>query len=129
MRVLLDTHTFLWWLDADPALPGRAHAVISDGRTNQVFVSAASAWEITTKHRIGKLPGAAAVAADVSGAIRRQGFLPLSVSVHHAQRAGCLPGWHRDPFDRMLIAQTLDEGLVLISNEILFDRYGVPRLW
>ena len=128
MDTLLDTHTFLWWLDGDPALSRRAWTVIVD-RTTKVFVSAASAWEITTKHRIGKLPNAAAVAADVSRAISLQGFLSLPITVNHAQRAGALPGWHRDPFDRILIAQALDDGLVLISNEVLFDRYGVPRLW
>lgn len=128
MHVLLDTHTFLWWLDGDPALSPLAWTIIA-GNTTVVFVSAASAWEITTKYHIGKLPKATAVAADVPGAIRRQGFHPLSVSVRHAQRAGELPRWHRDPFDRMLIAQAFEEGLVLISNEALFDRYGVPRSW
>jgi PIN domain nuclease of toxin-antitoxin system len=88
-------------------------------------VSAASAWEITTKHRIGKLPNAAVVAGDVAGA----GFNELSVSMRHAQRTGGLAGHHQDPFDRMLIAQALLDDLTLVSNERAFDAYGVPRLW
>ncbi len=128
MRALLDTHAFLWWLDGDPALSSVARTLIASG-TSIVFVSAASVWEITTKYRIGKLPKAAAVAADVPRAIAFEGFLPLSISARHAQRSGELPSWHRDPFDRILIAQALEEGLILISNEALFDRYGVTRSW
>ena len=93
------------------------------------MISAASAWEITTKHRLGKLPSAEAVALDVAGAIVSQGFNELSITVDDAARAGALPGHHRDPFDRMLIAQALSSNLVLVSNEPLFDQYGVRRLW
>ena len=94
-----------------------------------MLISAASAWEITTKHRLGKLPGADLIAADVAGAIASQGFDELAITVDDASRAGALPGPHRDPFDRMLIAQALTHNLVFISNESLFDRYGVRRLW
>ena len=104
------------------------HRAIAD-ETNEVLISAASAWEITTKHRLGKLPGADLIAADVAGAIVNQGFGELAVTVDDASRAGALPGLHRDPFDRMLIAQALTHNLVFISNESLFDRYGVRRLW
>jgi PIN domain nuclease of toxin-antitoxin system len=97
--------------------------------TSRVHVSAASAWEITTKARLGKLPGALDVAADVSGCILGQSFVPLDMTVSHAQRAGDLVGTHRDPFDRMLIAQAQVEDLVLVSNEIIFDQYGIRRLW
>lgn len=97
--------------------------------TNDVFVSAASAWEITTKHRIGKLPLAHLLAHDVEGCLKDQGFLPLDVTLLHGQSAGSLPGIHRDPFDRMLIAQAMAEDLVLVSNETLFDEYAVKRLW
>lgn len=93
------------------------------------MVSAASAWEITTKHRLGKLPGAKALALDISGAIAGQNFTELPITVEEASRAGALPGPHRDPFDRMLIAQALARNLVLISIDPLFDRYGVHRLW
>ena len=100
-----------------------------DNDDNEVLVSAASAWEITTKHRLGKLPGADLIAADVPGAIADQDFEELPITVEEAARAGALPGPHRDPFDRMLIAQALSRNLVLISNESTFDRYGIRRLW
>ncbi len=128
MRVLLDTHAFLWWLDGDRRLPTRLRRVLAD-ETTKVWVSAASAWEISTKARLGKLPGALAVAADVAACIVSQWFTSLAISVDHAQGAGSLPGPHRDPFDRMLIAQSQAERLTLISNEKVFDGYGVDRLW
>ena len=96
---------------------------------NAILVSAASAWEITTKHRLGRLPGADVVAADVQAAIEDQGFQQLPITVAHAERAGRLPGLHRDPFDRMLIAQSLAHDLPLVSIESLFDGYGIRRIW
>lgn len=128
MRLLLDTHTFLWWLAGDPALSPAARAAIADG-ANDVHVSAVSAWEIATKHRLGKLPGAALVAADVEACLLGQGFTPLPISPRHGQAAGSLPGPHRDPFDRMLMAQAMIEDMTLVSNETPFDAYGVRRLW
>lgn len=129
MRLLLDTHAFLWWVFADPKLSRRARTAIGHDVENQVFVSAASAWEIATKHRIGKLADAAVVAGDVAGTIAEEGFNELSVSVRHAERAGSLVGHHQDPFDRMLIAQAMLDDLALVSNERAFDVYGVKRLW
>jgi len=128
VRVLLDTHAFLWWLYADPRLSARARTLLNRSDT-EVFVSAASAWEITTKARLGRLPFAPDVTADVLGAILGQGFRPLDITTIHAQRAGALPGHHRDPWDRMLIAQAQSEGLALVTNETRFDEYGVPRVW
>ena len=128
MRLLLDTHAFLWWLAGSDRLPIVARRAIGD-EANDKLVSAASAWEIVTKHRLGRLPGAGKLADDVTGAIAGEGFEELPITVEHAARAGALPGPHRDPFDRMLIAQTLARNLVLVSNETLFDRYGVRRLW
>jgi PIN domain nuclease of toxin-antitoxin system len=128
MQLLLDTHAFLWWLSGDDALSTAARTAIAD-EGNGVFVSAASAWEITTKHRIGRLPGVAAIVADLEGAIGDQGFIGLPIGLRHGQTAGALPGPHRDPFDRMLIAQSMMENLVLVSNEQPFDAYGVTRLW
>jgi PIN domain nuclease of toxin-antitoxin system len=93
------------------------------------LVSAASAWEISTKARLGKLPGALDVAADVAGGVASQGFASLDITILHAQRAGRLPGDHRDPFDRMLIAQAQLEDLPIASDDRVFDRYGVARLW
>ena len=128
MRLLLDTHAFLWWLAGSERLSRAARRAIDDD-ANDVIVSAASAWEIATKHRLGKLPGAAKVAADVASSIASQGFEELPITVRDAERAGRLPGPHRDPFDRMLIAQVLGRGLVLVSVDGVFDGYGVNRFW
>jgi PIN domain nuclease of toxin-antitoxin system len=128
MKALLDTHALLWWLDGDQRLSMTAREWIGTPE-HVVLVSAASAWEIATKVRIGKLPGAAEVAARYHDCLAEQGFTPLAISSGHALRAGSLPGPHRDPFDRMLIAQAQAEDVWLISNETLFDGYGVRRLW
>ena len=128
MRLLLDTHALLWWLAGDAALSAVSRRAIASER-NDVLVSAVSAWEIATKHRLGKLPDAASVAAGIERTIADQGFVPLAISLHHGQAAGALPGPLRDPFDRMLMAQAIIEDLVLVSNEKVFDAYGVKRLW
>ena len=128
MRVLLDTHAFLWWIADSGRLSRKAHRLIAD-ETNDIAVSAASAWEIATKHRIGRLPGGEAVALDVAGHIAGQGFREVSIGVSDGERAGRLPGPHRDPFDRMLAAQALARGLPIISMDGVFDRYGLDRLW
>ena len=126
--MLLDTHAFLWWLDGNTRLSGAARRAIEDD-ANTIFVSAASAWEITTKHRIDKLAQAEAVALDMTGAIAGQGFEELAITVDDAARAGRLPGLHRDPFDRVLIAQALARDLAIVSVDRAFDGYGVHRLW
>ncbi|HZD50276.1 MAG TPA: type II toxin-antitoxin system VapC family toxin [Silvibacterium sp.] len=128
MRVLLDTHTLLWAALDPPRLSPKARALLSALSTD-VFVSAASAWEIATKVRIGKLPGAGAFAADFAARIERLGFHGLPVTLEHGQRAGLLPGAHKDPFDRMLIAQAQAENIPLVSNERTFDGYGIRRIW
>jgi PIN domain nuclease of toxin-antitoxin system len=128
VEALLDTHTLLWWLSDDPALTKPARRIIAETK-NVVFVSAASAWEIATKVRLGKLPSAADLAADFTGHLQREGFQILAISAEHAIRAGLLPGAHKDPFDRMLIAQAQAENIPIVSNEALFDTFGVRRLW
>ena len=128
MRLLLDTHALLWWLDGNVQLSLPAREAIANQQT-VVLVSAASAWEIATKVRIGKLPGAIHVIEHLAEILDSQDFFHLPVGVDHARRAGLMPGTHRDPFDRMLIAQAQIEGLTLVSNEILFDTFGVARLW
>ncbi len=128
MRLLLDTHTLIWWLATDPNLSMAARDAIADD-SNEVYVSAASVWEIATKHRIGKPPGGAFLVADMAGIMAAQGFIGLAISIQHGLKAGSLPGPHRDPFDRMLVAQAMDDDLVLLSDETVFDRYGVKRLW
>ena len=92
-----------------------------------VLVSAATAWEITTKWRIGKLDGAAEVAADVGAAIASQGFRTLPITIPHAEYAGRLISAHRDPCDRMLVAQSRLEGLPLVSNDLAFDEFAIER--
>jgi PIN domain nuclease of toxin-antitoxin system len=128
VQLLIDTHALLWWLAGDEALSKAARAAISDD-SNAIFVSTASVWEIATKHRLGKLPGIAAIAADLEAIVTDQGFIGLPISLRHGQVAGALPGPHRDPFDRMLMAQAILDRLVLVSNEKSFDAYGVGRLW
>ncbi len=128
MRLLLDTHALLWWLAGDvKQLSRRARAAIAD-EDSVVFISAASAWEVATKQRIGKLD-AVILTGQMDAVILQQAFVALPISVEHAERAGALRGAHRDPFDRMLIAQAVAEQLVLVSNEAVFDSYGVQRLW
>ena len=128
MRILLDTHALLWWLAGSDRLSKVARGAIADD-ANDVLVSAGSAWEIATKYRLGRLPGAAALAEDVSGCLLDQGFRPLAITVADGERAGRLPGPVRDPVDRMLIAQALTLDIALVSIEQPFDRYGVRRLW
>ena len=128
MALLLDTHAFVWWLEGSSKLSKRARAAIADP-DQQVFVSAATAWELATKYRLGKLPSVAPIINDIAAQISLQSFEALEVTVVHGQRAGSLAGEHRDPFDRMLIAQARSEDLTLVSNEKLFDTFGVDRLW
>ncbi|MDE2696534.1 MAG: type II toxin-antitoxin system VapC family toxin [Chloroflexota bacterium] len=128
MHLLLDTHAFIWWFEGSGALPAAARSAISD-ESNDVFVSAASAWEIATKHRLGRLRGVDELALNIPRYIASQRFERLSVTVEDAVRAGSLPGPHRDPFDRMLVAQAIGHELVVVSNEASFDTYGVTRLW
>lgn len=127
-RLLLDTHALLWWLDGDKRLPEPTRHLIGDTHS-EVWVSAASAWEIATKVRIGKLPGAIEVAQHLDSILQEQGFAELPISIAHARRAGLVTSAHRDPFDRMLIAQAEIEELELISNEELFDSFQIKRTW
>ena len=128
MRLLLDTHAFVWWIADSGRLSEKAYSLISD-QDHEVFVSAATAWEIATKYRLGKLPLPEAAAFDIAGTITGQGFLELPIGVQDASLAGRLPGPHRDPFDRVLVAQSLSHGLVLVSRDTVLDQYGVNRLW
>lgn len=125
--LLLDTHALLWWATLHPALSNKARRAIAEN-TIDTFVSAASAWEIATKARIGKLewpPDAGTVATYALA----QGFRSLPISLEHAERAGQLQIANRDPFDRVLIAQAQLEDMWLVSNEDSFDALGVRRYW
>ena len=128
MRLLLDTHTFIWWFAGNERLSASARQAIADG-DNDILISAASAWEIATKYRARRLPDAEGLAKDITGHIADENFEGLPITVLDAARAGALQGPLRDPFDRMLIAQALGRNLVLISIETLFDQYGIRRLW
>ena len=128
MNLLLDTHALLWWLYDDPKLSGKARTAI-EKPAQRVFVSSASAWEITTKVRIGKLPEAGDVADKLSAYLRRERFEALPISLEHALSAGSLPGPHKDPFDRMLIAQARMEKLRVVSIDPVFKQYAVAVLW
>jgi PIN domain nuclease of toxin-antitoxin system len=128
VRLLLDTHALIWFVGGDSALSAAARQAI-EGSENEILVSAASAWEIATKHRLGKLPHLGPLADDISNVLLRLGFVELPISVSEGEAAGRLPGPHRDPFDRMLIAQAMLDDLVLVSNEEAFAAYRVRRLW
>ena len=128
LKLLLDTHSLVWWLAGNEALSRRAREAIAD-EDNAVAVSAASAMEVATKFRIGKLPDAALLAQDFEAVVAEQGFDELAISVHHARLAGGMNISHKDPFDRLLIAQAQAEDMVLVSNEALFDGFAVKRLW
>lgn len=127
LKLLLDTHALLWWATLNDSLSAKAEKAIGN-EDNEVYVSAASAWEIATKVRIGKLEWPA-TAGSVKEYSLDQGFRALPISLEHAERAGALPIAHRDPFDRMLIAQAQIEDMWLVSNEQLFDPTGVRRHW
>ena len=121
MRLLLDTHAVLWWFLGDPALSMTAREAIEDAA--EVWVSAVSAMEVTTKFRIGKLPRAGTLAHDFEEMVSGEGFTPLAVTLRHAKAAGLLPIPHKDPFDRLLIAQAQLEAMTFVSNEAIFDAF------
>ena len=122
MSLLLDTHVILWWLTDDPTLSDEVKTRLDD--EPDVYVSAASLWEVTVKQSIGKL----SEPIDVAEEIRDSGFRELPITFHHAIAAGRLPLIHRDPFDRMLVAQAQCEGLTLASRDPHIQRYDVALL-
>ena len=122
-RLLLDTQVFLWWLADAPELTDQARKAIADQR-NEVFVSAATGWEIGIKRATGKLQAPANLDAMVEDA----GFAPLPLTYFHGEQAGALPMHHADPFDRMLVAQAQAEGLVIVTRDPRIPRYGVRTL-
>lgn len=128
MKLLLDTHALIWWFQGNEKLGREARRRLDDG-TDQVLVSVVSAFELTTKYKLGKLPDVDVLVDDMAGYLKQQLFDVLPLSLAHAELAGSLPIPHRDPFDRLLIAQAQIEQALLVSNEALFDRFGVRRLW
>ncbi len=122
-RLLLDTHTLLWWLADDPQLGERARILIADGG-NEVYVSAASAWEISIKKALGKLKAP----DDLDSIVQDEGFGRLEITFFHGEKAGQLPLLHRDPFDRMLIAQAQAEGLDIVTSNAMLGEYGLKTI-
>ncbi len=119
-RLLLDTHVLLWWLSDDSQLGQLTRKAISDPR-NQVYVSAASTWEISIKKSLGKL----SAPDDMDSIVDDEGFEKLPIALFHGDQAGMLPGHHKDPFDRMLIAQAQSEGLVVVTTDQKIARYRI----
>ncbi len=128
MRLLIDSHVLIWYLDPEMGLPDHIGAQLEDAN-GAVFVSAATAWEVTTKFRIGKLPQAAELARRFPEIVMGCGFQPLPITLEHGYVAGSLDGEHRDPFDRMLAAQARVERLPIVSRDPVFDALGVERIW
>jgi len=128
LHLLLDTHALIWWMSNSPSLPDAVRRLMLDKR-NTIIVSAASAWEIATKVRLGRLAAASDITRNFQEYLSQSGFESLPVSAEHGIRAGLLPGPQRDSFDRMLIAQAQAENLTIVSNELAFDSYGIRRAW
>jgi PIN domain nuclease of toxin-antitoxin system len=128
MKVLLDTHVLLWATLSPGSLSPTAAEIIAD-EGNIVLVSAASAWEIATKVRIGKLPGAETLERDFLDVMEDAGYTLLAIDVASALRAGRLLGEHRDPFDRMIAAQALAEDIPVLSTDPKLDEFGIRRVW
>ena len=125
---LLDTHTLLWWYTVPESLPRNVFDMLS-ASGERGYVSSVSAYEIALKHRTGKLPGVDDLVMQFAYVLAESGFTQLPVSCEHAIAAGSLDLRHRDPFDRLLIAQALGEDLTMLSIDKRFDLYGVRRLW
>lgn len=128
MRLLLDTHALLWWWTDDPRLSAAARSAIAD-EANEVYVSAVSAWEVATKHRLGKLGELHQAASRFEELVRADGFLPLPIDQRHALRAGRWPSEHRDPFDRMLAAQSEIEGMALVTCDTALSGFACQQVW
>ena len=128
MRLLLDTHAFLWWIADSPELPKRARRAIASAG-NECLVSAASCWEMAIKVSIGKLELPGTVERFVPHHMMLNGFRELSIDMRHAAGVARLPFHHRDPFDRLLVSQAVEEDLPIVSADRSFEKYGVTRIW
>ncbi len=128
MRVLLDTHAFLWWIEDDSRLSDRAREIIGEGE-NDVFFSAASGWEIAIKSRLGRLRVPDDFERFMTDQLQLNDFRVLPVELAHALHVRALPDHHRDPFDRMLAAQSRIEGLPIVGRDKRLEPYGIELLW
>ena len=128
LRLLLDTHALIWWTINSPRLSRAASEMIADP-ARVILFSSVSTMEICTKHRLGKLPEASVLARAFEAEMAVEGFIELPLTARHTQLAGNMLIANKDPFDRMLIAQSILEGIPLVSNEAGFDMFGVSRIW
>lgn len=128
MNLLLDTHTFLWFVWDDPNLSSKAKAFIEDG-TNRKLVSIATCWEIAIKAGLKRLALGESAATFLPRQLATNGFEVLGIELAHATLVETLPPHHKDPFDRMLVAQAIIGGLVLVSADTILERYGIQRIW
>lgn len=128
MRVIVDTHVFLWWVEGDRALPAKARAVLAD-RENKCLLSLVSVWELAIKAGLGKLKLALPVQRYVVEHVAANSFQILDIRMAHVGRVETLGAHHGDPFDRLLIAQALEEKLPVVTADPVFRKYGVKRIW
>ena len=128
MKLLLDTHTFLWWLRDSPHLSATAREAIAQ-EGSQVVVSAVTAWEAAVKFRLGRLPEAEIITTSFYPLLKQEGMKTLSLSPRHGIRAASYPASHADPFDRMLAAQAELEGMVLVTRDKAFESFPIRTLW
>lgn len=128
MTLLLDTHAFLWWVEGAPALGRRARAAVSNP-DNEVFLSVASCWELAIKLSLGKLRLTQSLERFIPEQLTRNGFALLGIEFRHVARVADLPFHHRDPFDRVLVAQALVDELAIVSADGVFRKYGVTVVW
>ncbi|MCL6639359.1 MAG: type II toxin-antitoxin system VapC family toxin [Firmicutes bacterium] len=128
MKALLDTHTFLWWITDDARLPARVREIIAD-EENDLFLSSASGWEISIKARLGKLELPSDLVSFVVEQMAENAIDPLPVEINHALYVYNLPAYHRDPFDRILIAQARLENMPILTSDQQIGRYPVKVIW
>lgn len=128
MKLLLDTHAYIWWATDDRRLSAKARKAIA-ARAADIFVSAATAYEITFKHRSGALPKVGHLVLNLEADLATRGFSPLPISVEHGRRAGELADDHGDPFDRILAAQSIVEAMPIVSNDLKLSALGAKRVW
>ena len=128
MNLLLDSHTFLWFVGNDPRLSVNARIAIEDS-TNRKWVSVASLWEITIKVSIGKLTLADPVAPFLRRELLLNKFSTLDITINHLDALSTLPFHHRDPFDRLIVSQSIAASMSVVSTDLVFDAYGITRIW
>jgi len=128
VRLLLDTHAFLWWVGDDLRLSRAARRAIADAK-NECLLSAASGWEIAIKVRLGKLGLSGKIERFIPEQMTANSIRELPIEIRHATRVASLPFHHRDPFDRLLAAQALTEELAIVSRDAIFKEYGITRIW